>query len=146
MDDNAGIRLIFINKYKRARVWAQRVLKEARRKSFVFSISAQTPMSHVWKRVHKMSGKFSSSPVPVFNKDGETVTDGIAMAYNTLARIFVDVSRRASRPPVLRRIPEIEEGHELHFLSFGSESYNIPFTSEGSAHSSFPLRQLVSWT
>lgn len=118
------------DEYKRARARARRVLKEAQRTSFasyVSTLNSQTPMSQVWKRVHKIAGKYTPSPPPVLNVNGVTVADSAGVA-NTLAEAFAGVSRRASRPQNVRQELEREESNAPDFSSIGVESYNIPFT------------------
>lgn len=116
--------------YKQARARARRTLKEARRasfRSFLSSLTCQTPMSKVWKRVRRISGKYTPTPPPVLNINGTVVAEGVAVA-NTIGESFAHVSRRASRSPAVQRELASQERHALDFSSFGVETYNVPFT------------------
>ncbi len=89
-------------------------------------LNAQTPMSQVWKRVHKTVGKYTLTPPPVHSVNGVTEGDGVAVA-STHVETFVIISRCASRPHTVRLVL----GHENNapdFLSFGTGSYNMPIT------------------
>ena len=116
--------------YRLARAKARRVLKDALCKSlasFVSTLNVQTPMSQVFKRVRKIAGKFSPSPPPVLNVNGDKISDAQALA-NILAETFSFVSSRASRFPAVRRQFEPEEARQLDFSSGGGENYYVPYS------------------
>lgn len=52
-------------------------------------------MSQVWKRVRKVSGKYTPTPQPVLRVNEETIADGTEVA-NTIVEKFADIT---SDPP-----------------------------------------------
>ncbi len=116
--------------YRQARTRARRILTEARRRSFanyVSTLNYKTPMFQVWKRVRKVSGKFTPSPPPVLNVNGQTVA-GSMEVVEALAETFVGVSSRVSRSPEACRQLQAEESRVLDISSRGRESNNTDFT------------------
>ena len=115
--------------YKRARARARRGVKEARRKawaSYVNSLNSQTPLTQVWNRVRKISGKFPAPLPPVLQDNGMKVADSQRVA-NIFVEHFASVSQKdASSPSACRR--RRLESAGVAFPSSGEESYNVPFS------------------
>lgn len=115
--------------FRRARARARRVLKEARRaswKAYVSSITARTPITQVFNRVRKISGKFSVSPPPVLSQAGAIVSDPKVVA-NTFADHFAKVSKKDHNCPMAHYRQQLES-IGVNFNSRGGESYNALFS------------------
>ena len=116
--------------FRIARARARRILKEERRKSwrnYLSSITIRTPLSEVFNRVRKVSGKFSPAPPPVLSHAGDTIADPQAVA-DLFVDHFASVSRRDPNGPGAR-YRQGSEAVAINFASQGGESYNVPFSS-----------------
>ena len=117
--------------YKKSRALLRRTIKEAKRQSwskFVSSINSKTPVTIVWKKVRKISGKFVPNPPPALNVNGVLTTDPVVVS-NTLADHFEKISRKSDESPgYASRLRE--EQRNLNFKATRAESYNLPFTEE----------------
>ena len=119
-----------LDAFRRARAWARRTLKTAQRdswKAYVSSITARTPLTQVFNRVRKISGKFSPPPPPVLLHAGETVADPKTVA-GLFAEHFASVSRKDPTAPGARHRQNLES-LDINFASSGGESYNVPFSA-----------------
>lgn len=115
--------------FRQARARARRTFKEARRsswKAYVSSITNRTPLTEVFNRVRKISGKFSPPPPPVLSLAGDTVADPKTVA-DVFADHFAGVSRKDPAAPGARQRRDLET-LGLDFASNGGESYNVPFS------------------
>ena len=115
--------------FRRARARARWVLKNARRtswKNFVSSINAQTPLTQVWNKVRKISGKFSPPPPPVLFHAGRKVADPQEVA-SVFAEHFANVSRKDPNSPMAQHRLHVES-QGLDFASNETEPYNVPFS------------------
>ena len=115
--------------FRRARARARRTLKQAQRdswKAYVSSITARTPLTEVFNRVRKISGKFSPPPPPVLAHGGANVADPQLVA-RLFAEHFCGVSRRDPNSPgtAHRRSLESRGGS---FPPGDGEPYNVPFS------------------
>ena len=116
--------------YRKANARLRFVQKQARRtswQSFVGSLSSQTPLQEVWKRVKKMRGKFSPDPLPILNVGGsisnpKDVADVMAAAFSDIS------SRDQTQSASFRSHRTASEGSPLDFSSVGGEVYNVPFS------------------
>ena len=115
--------------FRRARANARRVLKDARRTSwraYVSSINSKTPLTQVWNRVRKISGKYAVPSPPVLLNEGMKVADSHAVA-----ELFVDhfarISKKDTSSPSARLRRNMETSN-ISFASSGGESYNVPFS------------------
>lgn len=118
-----------LDDFRRARAHARWVLKKARReswKAYVSSITAETPLTQVWTRVRKISGKFSAPPPPVLSHAGEMVADPKAVA-DIFADHFASVCRKDPTSTMARYRRDLES-RGVSFASRGEESYNLPFS------------------
>ncbi|MEL6986791.1 MAG: reverse transcriptase domain-containing protein [Bacteroidota bacterium] len=117
--------------FKKARANFRRVIKTARKDSwsnFVSSINSKTPLSLVWKKVRKISGKYTPPQPPVLKINGTNVADNQIVA-DTLANHFASVSKKdEGRPNANYR--RREEQKPLNFNSNSEERYNLPFTQQ----------------
>ena len=118
-----------LDAFRKARAHALRVLKEARRNSWknYVSITVRTPLTAVFNKVRKFSGKFSPPPPPVLLHAGNTVADPDNLAEMFGAH-FASISQRDPAAPGTRYRQALE-AMPLEFTSPGGESYNLPFSS-----------------
>jgi len=80
--------------YNRARARAKLIQCEARKtswKSYVNKLNIDTPMSQIWKRVKKMTGKYQTYTTPFLMQNGMPITKDIEVA-ETLAEHYEYVS------------------------------------------------------
>ena len=80
--------------YKRALAKQRRYYKKAKRESWLYyinGINSKTPLSVVWRKVRKLSGKFIPSPLPTLKINDTLVTEPSEVAEN-LGRHFSDIS------------------------------------------------------
>ena len=69
-------------------------IKKAKRESWLYyinEINSKTPLSVVWRKVRKLSGKFIPSPLPTLKINGTLVRNPSAFAEK-LGRHFSDIS------------------------------------------------------
>ena len=115
--------------YKRNRAILRRAIKEAKRQSwsnFVSSINSKTPLSIIWKKIRKISGKFVPSPPPALDVDGHIITDPETV-NNCFAENFARISRKSVESPG-HELRVRDEMKNLDFRTNGYEPYNLPFT------------------
>ncbi len=77
------------------------MLQEARRNSwrrYVGGVNSRTPLDMVWKKIKKISGKFSPSTLPVLHTGGDFVSDPVAVG-SVMAEYFASVSSRDPSKP-----------------------------------------------
>ena len=118
-----------LEEFRIARARARRTLKEEQRRSwraYLSSITVRTPLSEVFNKVRKISGKFSPSPPPVLSHAGNTVADAKSVA-DLFASHFASVSQRDPTAPGAR-YRRGRESTNIDFDSPGGESYNVPFS------------------
>lgn len=120
---------LYLEDFRRARARARRTFKVAQRgswRSYISSITSRTPLTEVFNKVRKISGKFSPPPSPVLLQAGELVADPKAVA-DLFTDSFVSVCRRD--PNTLgARYRQRSEAAGVTFPSSGGESYNIAFS------------------
>ena len=116
--------------FRKARAHARRVLKEARRSSwikYVSTLTAETPLTQVWNRVRKISGKFVTPSPPVLSGVDGPVSDPTSVA-NLFVQHFSVISKKDTTSPSGRHRRRLETG-DISFTSAGGEPYNVVFSS-----------------
>ena len=116
---------------KRQTAIARRTKLLARRESwrqYISSINRSTPMSKVWSRIRKMSGKYCSHPPPTLNIGGNSSSDPIEVAEH-LANHYATVSASRSYNQVFYDIKQRAEQHPLDFSTEQLLSYNEPISA-----------------
>ena len=119
----------YLVEFRKARARFRFIIKKARKDSwkiFIASINSKTPISVVWKKVRKISGKFAPSNPPVLKINGVNVADPQLVA-NEFAKHFSHVSKKGGDRPFARYRERMEQGG-INFSSNRNESYNMPFT------------------
>ena len=117
--------------FQRLRAICRVIFRRAKRESwqaFLSSINSRTSLHKIWKRVRKISGKFSPSPSLLLRTpDGSFISDPFAVA-TVVAEAFAGVSHPDNYNLVFRRFRHPAEIRPMVFRDGGSYSYNAPFT------------------
>ena len=117
--------------YKRQCAITQRVFRAAQRNSwisYVSSINIDTPISKIWKKVHKILGKHIRTHVPTLSINNEIIYDAkdVATAFaENLSRISKGSSTRA-----FLMNKSIREAKPIDFSSEEYFSYNENFSMD----------------
>ncbi|XP_076058579.1 uncharacterized protein LOC143035597 [Oratosquilla oratoria] len=117
--------------YRKSRALLRRTIKEAKHQSwakFVSSFNYRTPASTVWKKLRKISGKYTISPPPVLKLDGSLVFDPKDVS-NALANHFANISKPDNSSSGYQYRMR-EQQRNLDFTAPHEESYNLPFTEK----------------
>lgn len=119
--------------YKRAKAKLRYLCKCARQnhwREFISSINQHTTLHSIWKKVGKISGKFSASPLPVLrDRLGNMVCDPARVA-DLLNESYSAVSHSSAYSDDFRRRKQQCESRSLSFRTRRSYSYNAPFSYE----------------
>ena len=114
----------------RATAFARFIKRRARRsywEDFVSSITKDTPMSKIWKRVKKLNGKYPTNHPPSVMVNGSLHQDP-QIVCNLLGEHVAAVSSDTAYPPAFIPIKERAESSELNFQTDAYLSYNSPIT------------------
>ena len=118
-------------RYNRAKARCRYIMKKARTESFqeyVKSINQNTNLHQIWKKVRKIEGKFSPSPVPVLvDRGGEQHSDP-TQTSNILAEHFAQVSDKSNYPQTFQRYKDSQERNRINFSTSQNLRYNEPIT------------------
>ena len=112
--------------FRKARAFARRTLKEAKAVSwrkYVSSLNLFTPITQVWTRLKRISGRFSSSPLPVLRVNNRDISHPFNVAEE-LARTLSDRCR--DRQSTSRQVQGV--GGPVDFTTTERLTYNEPFT------------------
>ena len=123
-----------INKisYNRAKAKCTYLCNEARRESwrhFLSSINQYTSMNKIWKKVMKISGKFSQTPTPILEVDDRIIQHPNEVA-EILANSFSNVSNNRNYSPEFLRHKIQEEQRRINFENADHLDYNHDITQE----------------
>lgn len=112
--------------YNRARARTREIQNEAREhswKTYVSTLTKDTPMSKIWARIQKMRGIYRVLPSPYINHNNEVITDPVDVAQ-LLATHYEAVSSSASYCNEFQRIKRQQEALALHFDTEEVLDYN----------------------
>ena len=115
---------------KRARAIIQYLKLETRNKSwkeYVSTINITTPMSKIWARIGKMSGKYKLHTTPCLTRGNNLMTDPLQVA-NMLATHFESVSSGTNYSPNFLQVKARAESHQLDFSTDNALPCNSPIT------------------
>ena len=107
--------------------WAARAAKRASWKNYVSQLNRFTPTSNVWSQIKRISGKFSSSPLPVLTTGNQTVLSPLDVA-NKIGHAFAErCSMRNAAPEFLQHKARCEAS-VLDFSTTIPQPLDKPFT------------------
>ena len=84
--------------------------------NYVSSITSNSPLSTIWKHIHKISGKHPPSSAPVLHIINEHVADPLLVATE-LVSFFCKISSRSHLPSQFTNIKLTVELNSITFLS-----------------------------
>ncbi|GFR32545.1 putative RNA-directed DNA polymerase from transposon X-element [Trichonephila clavata] len=116
--------------FNKARARARKIHRQRKRESwikYVSNITCSTSSKEVWKKIRKLSGKYSASPVSMLVCNGVSINT-IPEIANTLAETFAKTSSCDNYTPAFRALKRREERVKLNFSSSNEEGYNSPLT------------------
>lgn len=118
---------------RRLNALCRRTFKEAKKESwirFVSSINIDTNLSEMWKKIRKISGKFSAHPDPLLRDGDGNLSNDPDKTSNIFAEAFSKVSSGDNYTAQFQRYKQVKEGEPLNF-SVGAHSravYNEALT------------------
>ena len=116
--------------FNRAKAFSRRTIKTAKYnswKSFISTITKETPMKKIWKRIRKMKGSNSPIRTPCIDHNNATITEPQDIA-NILAEHYSSISSTNSYDPQFRRIRHNKMLRNLDFHTAEDHYYNVPIT------------------
>lgn len=116
--------------YLIARSKAQYRLRSIKRKSwqeYISKINTTTPMSKIWTRIRKLSGKYPVTHPPCILHNGNLVGDQQQVS-ELLADHYSSVSSNTNYLDIFKQTQASREQHTLDFSPIEEESYNSPIT------------------
>ena len=112
----------------RASAIARRTKRQARKQSwreYVASINCNTPMATVWKKLRKMTGKYSAGRLPCIKVGGNIEMDSNKVA-DALAGNMAFISSTQYYEPNFQNIKTVRESRDLQFTNKEHQAYNEP--------------------
>jgi len=116
--------------YNRWRARARYTKQQAKKQSwqaYVSTLNADTPMTKIWQRIRKMTGKYSQHPAPCLT-DGQDVTSDPVRVALLLSQHFQSVSASDGYSPAFATVKGRAESMRLDFTARIQYSYNDPVT------------------
>ena len=111
---------------------AKRTMKNARTgslKTYVSSINSETPLNQIYKKVAKISGKYTPSPLPTLQINGtQDLTVDPSTTSNLLCTHFSDISSNRSYESGFLHYKTSQEQQTLDFTETNDEPYNEPIS------------------
>ena len=106
-------------------------LRNARRnytKQFISSINSETPLSKIYKKVNKISGKYRPSPLPALETPNNSIEIDPTTTSNLLCEYFSEISSNQSYSQQLINTQMNQEQIPLDFIDHAGEPYNEEIT------------------
>ena len=118
---------------RRLNALCRRTYKEAKKDSwirFVSSINVKTSLTEIWKKIRKLSGKFSAHPTPLLVDEDGNLVDDSNKTSNIFAEAFSRVSSGDNYTTQFQRHQLIKERQPLNFSESARSraTYNENFT------------------
>ena len=114
--------------FKKARAFARRTIREAKAvswRNYVNSLNRFTPVTQVWTRIKRISGRYSSVPLPVLRVNNSDIVHPFNVAEE-MARTLSERCRGGDR-----QAPHRQARREPGAVDFGTTehfAYNEPFS------------------
>ena len=115
--------------FKRARAEFRNKLKKKKTQSwneYISSINSETPLNKIWKKVHKINGKYKACNMPVLKHNGNLISDPLDVG-NLMGDTLSTISKGSQDPNFLKNKRQLKP---LRFSGGESEDYNLPITTE----------------
>lgn len=121
------------NKIRFNRAKANKILTMNRRRkesfqSYIQSINQNISLHQVWKRVRKIEGRFSPTPLPILEDNAGRVFSDPKETSNKLADHFASVSHINNYNRQFRSTKNQKEQQEINFTSRHDMAYNSPIS------------------
>ena len=116
--------------FRKARAFARRTIQEAKVvswRNYVTSLNRFTPMTDVWRRIKRISGRHDSLPLPVLRVNNSDITHPSDVA-EAMGRALSDRCRVGQNDPQPVRRSARREPETVDFSSAEQLEYNEPFT------------------
>ena len=116
--------------FRKARALARRTVQEAKRASwreYVGRLNRFTPLSQVWSQIKRISGSFSSVPLPVLKVEGREILPPLDVA-NAIGHALAKRCSTSGADPTFLRHKARSEARPLDFSTTEHLSFNKPFT------------------
>ena len=116
--------------YQRARARAQyykNQIKQESWKQYISTININTPMSKVWSKIRKMTGRYKSNHPPCIETPNGIISDQQQVAQ-ILSEHFASVSSSQNYSDNFNRHRTRQERARINFNSRNNEEYNAPIT------------------
>ena len=116
--------------FKRASAVARKTIRKAQKESwrmYVSTINEQTPINSIWKKIHKIAGKYIPDKAIVLHQQGNIIADPKEVAQS-LATHFCSISEGKHLSKEFLTQKRIQEQVALDFSTDLHESYNDTFS------------------
>ena len=97
-------------------------------RNYVSSIISNSPLSAIWRRIHKISNKHPRSSAPVLHINNEHIANPLLRANELGTFFFSKISSGSHLPSQFTNIKLTAEQNPITF-SLSTESYNTSFSS-----------------
>lgn len=116
--------------FKRASARLKRIIRlsvTTSWRAYVSTLTSNTPLSAVWRKVHKLSGKHPPLHAPVLKVSNSTIAEPLAVA-NALGSHFSKISSGSHLTPQFLTLKSIKERTPITFSLSSTAHYNSPFS------------------
>ena len=117
--------------FRKAKAVARRTIREAKRSSwtaYITTLNRFTPLTLVWRRIHRVSGRGTPIPLPVLTlPGGSTITDPSEVA-NLFGQRWSERWRVGTTDPTFLRHKRVSERVAVDFSCSVPQAFNDPFT------------------
>lgn len=117
-------------RYSRARAICKVVFDDSKReswKSYISGINSRTDINSVWKRVHKLSGKYKITPPPILEDENRQLQTSPEAVAEILSNHIVEISNTANANQAFARYKQSKESQPINMEGEGGD-YNTIIT------------------
>ena len=117
--------------FRKARAVARRMIREAKRSSwaaYITTINRFTPMTQVWKRIHRISGRGSPIQLPVLTLPNSTIITDPTEVANFIGQKWSERWKVGTTHPTFIRHKRASERYPVNFSCSELLAFNDPFT------------------
>ena len=112
--------------FRKARAQARRTVNKAKRDSwisYISTINRFTPLSSVWRRIHRISGRGSPIPLPALTLSNSVISDPTEVA-NFIGQKWSDRWKLGTTHPTFIRHKRVSERTPIDFSCSDSPAFN----------------------